>query len=77
MYEEMEESTHWRALCVPPSYKNKVEKEMLKASNIKRLIEEVLEQKQVVMMPRETPTKGFPLSKELQRQPVQLGFKLP
>ena len=29
------------------------------------------------MMPKEKPPKGFPLSEELQRQPVQPGFKLP
>ena len=50
---------------------------MLKVSDVKRLIEEALEQRQIVMMPKEIPTKGFPLSEELQRQPVQPGFKLP
>ena len=49
---------------------------MLKAFDIKRLIEEVLEHKKVVMTPREAPTKGFPLSKELQRKQVQPEFKL-
>ena len=29
------------------------------------------------MMPKEAPIKGFPLSEELHRQPIQLGFKLP
>ena len=28
-------------------------------------------------MPKVTPSKGFPLSEELQRQPGQLGFELP
>lgn len=77
MYKEKAKSTHSRALCVPSPCKNETEKEAFKASDIKRLIEEVLEQKQVVMMLREIPTKGFPLSEELQRQPVQPGFKLP
>jgi len=67
MYEETAESTHSRALCIPSPRKNESEKEMLKAFDVKRLIEEVLEQRQVVMMPKETPTKGFHLSKELQR----------
>ena len=40
---------------------------MLKASDVKRLIEEVLEQRQVVMTPKEAPMKGFPLLEELQR----------
>ena len=77
MYEEIAESIHSRALCVASPRKNEVEKEILKASDIKCFIEEVLEQKQVVMMPREAPTKEFPLSEELQRQPMQPGFKLP
>jgi len=29
-----------------------------------------------MMVPKVTPPKGFPLSKKLQRQPVQLGFEL-
>ena len=37
----------------------------------------MLEQRQVVMTLREVPTKGFPLSEELQRQLVQPRFKLP
>jgi len=67
MYEETAESTHSRALCVPSPRKNELDKEMLKASDVKRLIEEVLEQRQVTMIPREAPTRGFPLSEELQR----------
>ena len=43
MYEEIAKSTHSRALCVPSPRKNKSEKETLKASDVKRLIEEVLE----------------------------------
>ena len=77
MYKETAESTHSRALCVPSPRKNELDKETLKSSDVKRLIEEVLEQRQVTMMPRKEPTKGFPLSEELQRQPVQPGFKLP
>ena len=77
MYEEIIESTHSRALYVQPPCRNEVEQEILKASNSKHLIEEVLEKKQVMMVLKETPTKGFPLFEECQRQPVQLGFKLP
>ena len=77
MYEETAESMHSQVLCVPSPCKNESEKEMLKASDVKRLIEEVLEQRQVVMISKEAPTKGFPLSEELQRQPVQPGFKVP
>lgn len=77
MYEEMAESTHLRALCIPPPGKNEAGKEMLKSSDVKRLIKEVMEQKQIIAMPMETPMKGFPLSEELQRQPMQPGFKLP
>ena len=77
MYEEAAESTHSQVLCVPSPRKNKSDKETLKASDVKRLIEEVLEQRQIVMTSKEIPTKGFPLSQELQRQPVQPGFKLP
>jgi len=45
MYEEIVENMHSLALCVPSPGKNELEKETLKASNVKRLIEEVLEQK--------------------------------
>ena len=76
MYEETIENTHSRAFCIQSLCKNEAEKEMLKAFDIKRLIKEVMEQKQVVMTPREMPTKGFLLSEELQRQVVQPGFKL-
>ena len=65
MYEETAKSTHSRALCVSSPRKNELEKETLKASDIKCLIEEVLEQRQVTITPKEVPTKGFPLSKEL------------
>ena len=67
MYKEIAKSTHSRALCVPSPRKNESDKETLKASDVKRLIEEVLEQRQVIMMPKEAPTKGFPLLEELQR----------
>jgi len=65
MYEEMVENTHSRALCVQLPHKDETEKETLKASDIKRLIEEVLEQKRVALTPREASAKGFPLSEEL------------
>jgi len=68
--------THSRAFYIPSPCKNETDKETLKASDIKYLIEEVLEQKQVMMVLREVPTKGFPLSEKLQRQLVQPGFKL-
>ena len=77
MYEETADSTHSRALCVPSPRKNESEKEILRASDVKCLIEEALEQRQNAATPKEIPTKGFPLSEELQRQPVQPGFKLP
>ena len=73
MYEEIAKNTHSRALCIQFPLKNEAEKETLKASDIKCLIKEVLEQKQVVMTPREAPTRGFPLSEKLQRQLVQPG----
>ena len=63
-------------MCVPSPRRNESEKETLKASDVKCLINEVLEQRKVVITSREAPTKGFPLSEELQRQPVQPGFKL-
>ena len=67
MYEETVESTHSRALCVLLPRKNESEIETLKASDVKRLIEEVLERRQVVMTLKETPTKRFPLLEELQK----------
>jgi len=67
MYKEIAESTHSRALYFPSPRKNELEKETLKASEVKRLIAEVLKQRQVAMTPKEAPTKGFPLSEELQR----------
>ena len=67
MYEETVKSTHLRALCIPSPHKNESKKEMLKASDVKRLIEEALEQRQIAMTPKEIPIKGFPLSDELQR----------
>lgn len=77
MYEGTVESTHFRALCLPPPQKENTGDGMLDATSIKRRIEEVLDQKWVITMPRETLTKGFPLSDELQRQLVHPGFKLP
>jgi len=65
MYEETADSTHSRALCVPSPRKNESEKEILRASDVKRLIEEALEQRQNGVTPKEIPTKGFPLSEEL------------
>ena len=69
----MTESTPSRALYIPLSRRN-LDQDTLKTSYV---IEEVLEQKQVVTTPKETPTKEFPLSNELLQQPVQVNFKLP
>ena len=59
IYEEIVENTHSRALYVPSPCKNEAKKETLKRFNIKRLIEEVLEQKQLMMVPNKAPVKGF------------------
>ena len=77
MYEEIVENTPLRALYVSPPFRNKAEQETLKTFDIKRLIEQVLEQKQVMMVPKEIPTKEFPPFEECQRQPVQPVFKFP
>ena len=67
MYKETAENTYSRVPCDPSLCQNEIEHETLNASDVKRLIEEVLEQKQVMMVPKVTPPKGFPLSEELQR----------
>ena len=77
MYKETAENTYSRVPYDPSLCQNEIEHETLSTSDVKRLIEEVLEQKQVIMVPKVTPPKGFPLSEELQRQLGQPGFELP
>ena len=77
MYEEIVESTMFGALYIPPSLKEYTQQELLKAKYVKRIVKEVLEQKQVMTILKEALSKGFPLSNELLWQSVQPRFKLP
>ena len=65
MYKETVENTYSRVLYDPSLCQNEAEQETLRVFDIKRLIEVVLEQKQVMMVPKVTPPKGFCNTQEI------------
>jgi len=64
MFEETAKNTHSRTLYMPPLLEKDTPLELLKATYVKLIIKEVLKQKHVMIAPKDTASKGFPLSKE-------------